>query len=81
MIIGGIQLMLIFNLLIIGHRAGLSGFYYTGVAAASCFAVWQQYLIRKREPARCFEAFLNNNWFGLVLFLGVVADYLLGDIT
>lgn len=79
-IIGAIQAMLVFNLLMIGQRAELSGFYFTGVAAASVLAAWQQYLIRNREPAKCFEAFLNNNWFGLVLFLGVVADYLLGDI-
>ena len=75
LIIGIIQLLLIIDLLIIGHRAELSGFYYLGVTAAAGFALYQQYLIRHRDPVLCFKAFLNNNWFGLVLFAGVFLDF------
>jgi 4-hydroxybenzoate polyprenyltransferase len=75
LIIGLIQILLILNLILIGHRAELSGFYYLGVAAAAMFAVYQQYLIKDRERELCFKAFLNNNWFGLVLFIGVFMDY------
>jgi 4-hydroxybenzoate polyprenyltransferase len=80
-IIGVIQAMLIMALLLIGQRAELSGFYYTGVVAASVLALWQQYLIRNRDQALCFKAFLNNNWFGLVLFIGLVLDYQFKGIT
>jgi len=76
LIIGIIQLMLILNLLLIGHRAELGIYYYLGVAAASLFAIYQQYLIKDRKRELCFKAFLNNNWFGLVLFAGVFLDYL-----
>ena len=65
----------------IGQRAELGGFYFAGVLAAGGFAVWQQYLIRHREPAACFQAFLNNNWFGLALFLGVFLEYQIGGIS
>jgi 4-hydroxybenzoate polyprenyltransferase len=75
LIIGAIQMLLIFDLLLIGHRAELSGFYYLGVAAASLFAIYQQYLIKDRNRELCFQAFLNNNWFGMVLFIGVFLDY------
>jgi 4-hydroxybenzoate polyprenyltransferase len=75
LIIGIIQILLIFNLILIGHRAELSGFYYLGVTAASVFAAYQQYLIKDREREQCFKAFLNNNWFGMVLFIGVFLDY------
>ena len=81
MIIGIIQAMLIMALLLIGQRAELSGFYYTGVVAATVLAIWQQFLIKDRDPARCFNAFLNNNWFGLVLFIGLVLDYQFKGIT
>ncbi len=81
LIIAAIQVLLIFNLLLIGHRAELSGFYYLGVAAASVFAGYQQYLIKDRKRELCFEAFLNNNWFGLVLFAGVFLDYQFADIV
>ena len=80
LIIGIIQILLILNLLFIGHRAELSGFYYLGVTAASVFAVYQQYLIKDRKPELCFKAFLNNNWFGLVLFIGVFLDYQFADM-
>jgi 4-hydroxybenzoate polyprenyltransferase len=80
-IIGIIQAMLIMNLLLIGQRAELGGFYYTGVVAATVFAAWQQYLIRDRDPQQCFQAFLNNNWFGMSIFTGVVLDYQFGAIT
>ncbi len=81
MIIGIIQLLLIIDLLIIGHRAEMSGFYYLGVTASSVFAIYQQYLIRNREPAQCFKAFLNNNWFGMVLFAGVFLDFQFASLT
>ena len=81
LIIGIIQLMLLFCLLVIGYKAELSGFYYSGVFLASGFMLWQQYLIRDREPAMCFQAFLNNNWVGLVLFIAVVLDYQFGGIS
>lgn len=81
LIIGIIQALLILCLIMIGTRAELSGFYFAGVLAASVLAVWQQYLIRDREPAQCFKAFLNNNWFGLVLFVGVFLEYQIGGIS
>jgi len=79
LIIGIIQLLLIFDLILIGHRAGLSGFYYLGVTAAAVLAIYQQYLIKDRVREHCFQAFLNNNWLGLVLFLGVALDYQFAD--
>jgi 4-hydroxybenzoate polyprenyltransferase len=58
-------------------QIGLSsgrGFYFAGIAAAAWFAAWQQWLTRKREPAACLRAFLNNNYFGAVIFLGLMLD-------
>jgi 4-hydroxybenzoate polyprenyltransferase len=31
-------------------------------------------LIKERDPARCFKAFLHNNWFGAAVFSGMVAS-------
>lgn len=81
LIIGIIQTLLILTLLLIGQRAELSGFYYLGVTVATGFAVWQQYLIRDRDPKKCFQAFLNNNWFGMAWFAGVVLDYQFGSLS
>ena len=81
LIIGIIQATLILCLIMIGKNAELGGFYFAGLLTASGLAIWQQYLIRHREPAACFQAFLNNNWFGLVLFTGVFLEYQIGGIT
>ena len=75
LIIGVIQVLLIFNLLLIGQRAELGNYYYLGVACASLFCLYQQYLIKDRKRELCFKAFLNNNWLGLVLFVCLLLDY------
>lgn len=75
-IIGIVQAMLILTLWLIGSRTGLGLFYYLSVVIASLFAIYQQFLIRDRIPALCIQAFLNNNWFGMTIFIGIVLDYL-----
>jgi 4-hydroxybenzoate polyprenyltransferase len=63
-------------LILVGIVAGLGWAYYVGLFAAAWFALYQQYLIRDREPSQCFRAFLNNNWFGLAVFCGILLDFL-----
>ena len=75
-IIGVLQVLLLCNLVMVGTRLQLSAAYYVGLGFAACFALWQQRLIRKREPAKCFEAFLNNNWFGAAVFVGILLQYI-----
>ena len=69
--------MLLVCLVMIGYQAELGWIYFLGVCAAGVLAAWQQYLIRFREREACFRAFLNNNWFGAVIFLGMLLDYML----
>ena len=76
--IGVFQVLVIVSLVLVGSRAGLGWFYYAGLGVAACFSLYQQHLIRARAPADCFRAFLNNNWFGVSVFAGVVLDYGLG---
>jgi len=37
--------------------------------------MYQQWLIRERERAPCFQAFLNNGWVGAVIWFGLVTCY------
>ena len=43
--------------------------------AAALLFLWQQWLIRKREPAGCLRAFLNNQYVGLAVFVGILLEY------
>lgn len=58
-----------------GYWLGVGVVYYLGLAAAAGVAIHHYFLIRKRERADCFKAFLGNNWFGLVIFIGLAAHY------
>jgi 4-hydroxybenzoate polyprenyltransferase len=60
----------------IGWRQGLGWAYFAGLAGAAGTAAYHYTLIREREPARCFKAFLHNNWFGASVFAGMVVDSL-----
>jgi 4-hydroxybenzoate polyprenyltransferase len=43
------------------------------MAICACF-VYQQWLIRGRDPIRCIQAFSNNHWVGAILFIGILAS-------
>lgn len=75
-IIAILQLLLLLALVLAGQLAGLGIYYHFGLLLALVFAVYQQYLIRDRNPAACFKAFLNNNWFGAAVFGGIALHYL-----
>ncbi len=64
-------------LVIAGKWLLLSYAYYLGLAAAAGVAVYHYFLIKNREKAKCFKAFLHNNWFGFAVFLGIAANYLI----
>lgn len=53
-------------------------FYFAGLVAALVLVLYQYRLIRGRTREGCFKAFLNNNWVGCVIFIGLVADLWFG---
>jgi 4-hydroxybenzoate polyprenyltransferase len=59
-----------------GQMAGLGIVYFFGLTVAAGIALYHYTLIKDRERDPCFRAFLHNNWFGAVVFAGVVGDYL-----
>ncbi|MBQ0759481.1 MAG: 4-hydroxybenzoate octaprenyltransferase [Zhongshania sp.] len=73
-----LQVCVIVVLLMAGPRFEMSFIYYAGVIVASGLFVYQQQLIRYRETEKCFKAFLNNNWVGVVIFAGIVLHFLIG---
>ena len=74
-IIASIQIIFLITMCIVGNKLALGFPYFAGLSFAAGLGVYQQYLIRHREPEECFKAFLNNHWFGAVIFLGLVLNY------
>jgi len=77
LVIGLLQLAMLLVLVKVGLAFGLGGFYYLGLGVAALLMGYHQWLIRHRDRARCFRAFLHNQWVGTVIFAGIFLDYLL----
>ena len=75
-IVAALQVGALTLLVVAGLLAGLQRWYWLGLVIAAATALHQQRLIRHRDPAQCFRAFLNNNLFGLAVFGGILLDYL-----
>ena len=61
----------------IGRFYALGAVYFLALGIAVLIALDHLRLIRGRDPAACFRAFLGNHWLGLTVFAGVVLDYAL----
>ncbi len=72
--IAALQALTVIALLLVGQRFELGWIYFVSLLGACALFVYQQRLIRERQPADCFRAFLNNNWVGAAVFAGVVLD-------
>jgi len=75
LIVGLLQSAALLMLVCLGRVAQCSLFYYLGLALAAGLAVRQQWQVRERDPSACFAAFLDNNRFGAVVFVGVVLGF------
>lgn len=60
----------------VGFATKFGVLYYLGLAGAAALMAYQYTLIRERDPARCFKAFLHNNWVGGTIFAGIALDHL-----
>ncbi|MDO9470706.1 MAG: 4-hydroxybenzoate octaprenyltransferase [Nitrosomonas sp.] len=62
-------------MLIIGQLQQMNLAYYAGLMVATGLIIYQYTLIRNRDRALCFKAFLHNNWVGVVVFVGIALDF------
>lgn len=74
-ITGSLQVIVLITLMMVGQRFELGTFYSLSLVVVAGLFAYQQYLIRLREKAACFKAFLNNNWVGCAVFVGIAVDY------
>jgi 4-hydroxybenzoate polyprenyltransferase len=79
LIVGILQVIMLLLLLQVGNLAGRGWIYQLGLLLGVLLFAYQQWLTRERQPKQCFDAFLNNNLFGLIIFLGLFFDYALAD--
>ena len=61
----------------VGLRLNLGWPFYAGLLSAVTLTVYHLWLIRARDPAACFRAFMHNTWLGAAIFVGIVVNYLI----
>lgn len=54
---------------------GLGNWWWAGLLLACALALYQQWLVRDRDPEACFQAFLNNHHVGAAIFVGLALHY------
>ncbi|MBL8492075.1 MAG: 4-hydroxybenzoate octaprenyltransferase [Rhodocyclaceae bacterium] len=59
----------------VGWWVGFGWIYGLGLAVAAGIAAYHYTLIRDRDRAGCFKAFLHNNWFGAAVFAGILGEF------
>lgn len=73
--VGILQLSTLILLSVAGKLNGLGIWFWLSLLVASGFFVYQQYLIRDRDRLLSLKAFLNNNWVGMIIFIGIFLHY------
>ena len=74
-IIAALQIMTLVTLYLVGSAIHMGSWYHAGLWAGAVFFAYQLWLIRGREREACFRAFLNNNYFGMAVFIGMALEY------
>ena len=66
-----IQGFMMLVLLLLGRKMELNMYYYFCLLASLILFVYQNKLLRSRNTDNYFKAFLNNNWVGMIIFIGI----------
>ena len=66
-----LQILLIIVFVVIGNLFNLGSIYYFSLVIILIFMIYHQLLMKKRQKELFFKAFLNNNFIGMTVFIGI----------
>lgn len=75
-ILTSLQVLFVLLLIHIGSLFHLTKSYFFALAIISLFFLYQNILLKQNAREKYFSAFLNNQWVGMIIFLGIVMSYL-----
>jgi len=76
LITGFLQITVLCLLGLMGHLFNLGNLFFFSVVAVSVLFLRQQFLIRNSDPEACLKAFLENNYVGGIIFVGIATSIL-----
>ena len=71
-----LQMLTITLIIIVGLINNLNLIFYLALFLAMILCIYQKILVSSRKPYQCISAFENNNYFGLIIFFGLLLSYL-----
>jgi 4-hydroxybenzoate polyprenyltransferase len=71
-----LQMLTIIFMIFVGLINNLNLFFYLALFIATLLCLYQKILVVNRKPYQCIAAFENNNYFGLIIFFGLLLSYL-----
>jgi 4-hydroxybenzoate polyprenyltransferase len=71
-----LQMLSITLLIIVGLINNLNLIFYIALILATLVCIYQKILVASRKPYQCISAFENNNYFGLIIFFGLLLSYI-----
>jgi 4-hydroxybenzoate polyprenyltransferase len=77
MIVGVLMLLMLFLLAAVGWRLVLGWPWIAAVLVSAVLFARQLASVRTRDRDACFKAFLENNWVGVMIFLGALGHFIL----
>jgi 4-hydroxybenzoate polyprenyltransferase len=75
LIIGLLQILMIFGLFMVGNAASLHWQFYLSIAITVLIFCNQQLQLKERTRNAYFKAFRSNNYVGFAIFIGISASY------
>lgn len=75
-IIALLQFTALLLLIYLGQEKGLNSGYFIVLAIAAAHFIYQYKMTKLRAREACFKAFLNNNYFGMWVFIAIVVGML-----
>lgn len=73
--IGVFQIIMLLMLALLGHFVAINDIFFVTLVIAGGFFIYQHCLLIHKEPKKCLQVFLNNNWVGFVIFFGLIASF------
>lgn len=70
-----LQALFLFSLILLGYQLELRYWYYASLVAAGLLFLYQFNLTKDYDRNQCLTAFLNNNYVGMVIFIGIISSY------
>ena len=75
LIVGLLMLVMSLMLVFMGRVLELTWPWWAGLVVALSLFIRQLIMVKGRDRVACFAAFLNNNWVGAAIFIGLVGHF------